>query len=49
MMRNENKITIYPIKKKMRRTTLTDKEDRNQSRGKKIAPDPIAKTHLLSE
>jgi hypothetical protein len=49
MMRNKNRITIYPIKKKMKRTTLTDKEDRNQSRGKKIAPDPNAKAHLLIE
>jgi hypothetical protein len=49
MMRNKNKITIYPIKKKMKRTTLMGKEDRNQSRGKKRAPDPIAKIHFFSE
>jgi len=49
MMRNKNKITIYPIKKKMKRATLTGREDRNQSRGKKKAPEPIAKIHLLSE
>jgi len=51
MMRNENKITIYPIKKKLKRTTLTAKEveDRNPIRGRKKAPDPAAKIHLLNE
>ena len=49
MMRNKNKIAIYPIKKKMKRTTLTCKEDRNQSRGKKKAPEPIGEIHFLSE
>jgi hypothetical protein len=49
MIRNRNKITIYPIKKKLKRIILTGKEDLKRIRGKKKAPDPAAKIHLLNE